>query len=68
MLVALAARTVMVMLPVRLAVTVSVPVIVGDPALTKVAENVPWPLLSEESGGSTTPAAVSLLVKCTLPA
>ena len=37
------------------------------PAFASVAEKVPWPFVSGESGGSTTPVEVSLLVKCTVP-
>jgi hypothetical protein len=46
---------------------VSVLVMVCDPARANVAENVPWPPVSWESGGKTTPADVSVLVKCTVP-
>ena len=38
------------------------------PALIRVAEKVPWPLVSVESGGRVTPALVSLLLKWTVPA
>ena len=38
-----------------------------DPALTSVAEKVPCPLVSVESGGSTTPVERSLLLKWTVP-
>ena len=67
-LVAVAARTVTLSVPVIVAVTVSRPVIVCAPALMSVAESVRWPFVSVESAGSTTPAEVSLLVKCTVPA
>ena len=40
---------------------------VCGPALIRVAEKLPWPLVSLESGGRTTPAEVSLLLKCTVP-
>src|SRR5439155_7955023 len=40
---------------------------VCDPAPISVAEKVPWPLVRLESGGSTTPIEVSLLLKCTVP-
>ena len=36
---------------------------VCDPDRTSVTENVPWPLLRVESGGSLTPADESLLLK-----
>ena len=45
----------------------SAAVSVCDPAVMSLAEKVPWPLASVESGGSATPAAVSLLLKCTVP-
>ena len=38
------------------------------PALISVAEKVPWPLVSVESGGRFTAALVSLLLKWTVPA
>ena len=40
---------------------------VSGPALASVTEKVPWPLVSVESGGSTTPAVVSVLLKWTVP-
>src|SRR5207302_11397862 len=43
-------------------------VIVCDPALSSVAENVPWPLVKVESDGKTTPADWSVLLKCSVPA
>ena len=52
--------------PVIDPLTVSVAVMVRLPAVLKVAENVPEPLLSVELAGST--AAPSVLVKCTVPA
>src|SRR5687767_6976271 len=63
-----ASDTVTLRLPVIVAVTVSVPVTVCDPGVVRVATNVACPSVSVESAGSTTPAAVSLLVKWTLPA
>ena len=66
-LAAAAARTLLVSVPVMLAVAASVAVMVCAPALMSVAEKVPWPLVSVESAGSTTPAEVSLLVKWTVP-
>jgi hypothetical protein len=51
--------------PVIEAVTVSVAVIVCDPAVFSVAENVSTPFVSVELAGNT--AAASLLVKCTVP-
>ena len=51
--------------PVIDALTVSVAVIVGFPAVLSVAENVPVPFVSVEFDGST--ACASLLVKCTIP-
>ena len=65
-LAAFAARTVRVTVPVIVAVTLSVPVIVCEPALMSVAEKAPWPFVSVESAGRTTPAELSLLVKCTV--
>src|SRR2546428_11612874 len=53
---------------VESALALSAAVIVCVPALTSVAENVPWPLVSVESGGSTAPVAVSLPVRRTGPA
>ena len=47
-------------------VTVSVAVIVWLPAVARVAEKVPTPLVSVTLAGST--AAASVLVKCTVPA
>ena len=41
---------------------------VCGPDVISVAEKLPWPLLRVESGGSTTPAALSLLLKCSVPA
>src|SRR5438132_1225656 len=41
----------------------SVAVIVCDPALSSVAENVPCPLVKVESGGNTTPPDWSVLLK-----
>ena len=41
---------------------------VCGPALIRVAEYVPRPLVRVELGGSTTPDDVSLLLKCTVPA
>ena len=52
--------------PVIVAVTVSVAVIVWLPAVFSVAEKVPVPLVSVEFAGSV--AEPSLLVKCTVPA
>ena len=40
---------------------------VSGPARASVTEKVPWPLVSVESGGSTMPAVVSVLLKCTVP-
>ena len=40
---------------------------VWPPARIKVAEKLPCPLINVESGGSTTPMAVSLLLKWTVP-
>ena len=51
--------------PVIEAVTVSVAVMVCRPPVFSVAENVPVPLLNVVSAGSA--AAVSVLVKCTVP-
>lgn len=58
--------TAMVEVPVIAGVTVSVAVMVWFPAVFKVAENVPTPLVSVESTGNT--ANASLLVKCAVPA
>ena len=65
-LVALAALTATVTV-VESALLLSAAVIVWAPALASVAEKVPWPFVSGESAGSTTPVEVSLLVKCTVP-
>src|SRR2546430_1479939 len=59
-------------LVVRLAVVVKVlaaseTVRLWDPARIRVAEKVPWPLTRVESAGMITPAAVSLLLKWTVP-
>src|SRR5215475_1968748 len=51
--------------PVIVAVTVSVPVIVWLPTVFNVAWNDPTPFVSVEFAGNT--AAVSVLVKCTVP-
>ena len=51
--------------PVMEDVTVSVAVMVREPAVLSVAENVPTPLLSAEVAGSA--AAPSLLVKFAVP-
>src|SRR5215469_4799596 len=51
--------------PVIVAVTISVAVIVCAPAVFNVAEKVPTPFVSVELAGSV--AAASLLVKCTVP-
>jgi len=67
-LVAVAARTVTLSVPVIVAVTVSRPVIVCAPDLMSVAASVACPFESMVSAGRTTPVAVSLLVKCTVPA
>ena len=52
--------------PVIVALTVSVAVIVRLPAVRSVAEKVPTPFVSVASGGNV--AAPSLLVKWTVPA
>ena len=41
---------------------------VCDPGVTRVAKKVPWPAVSVESGGSMTPLALSLLLKCSVAA
>jgi hypothetical protein len=65
--VAAAALTAIVLdVPAIDAVTISVAVTVWLPAVFKVAENVPAPLVNTEFAGNT--AAPSLLVKCTVPA
>ncbi len=51
--------------PLMEEVTVSVAVMVWSPAVFKVAENVPLPLVSLEFAGNT--AVPSVLVKCTVP-
>ena len=60
-------------LTVRLAVAENVPAVsdavsVWLPAFTSVAVKLPLPPVSVVSGGRTTPADVSLLLKCTVPA
>ena len=45
----------------------SVAVRVCGPALVSVTEKLPCPLVRVESGGSTAPVEVSLLLKCTVP-
>ena len=40
---------------------------VWEPVVARVTEKVPWPFASVESGGSTTPDAVSPLAKWTVP-
>ena len=65
--VAVAALTAMVLeVPVIDAVTVSVAVRVWFPAVFKVAEKVPVPLVKVALAGSV--AAPSVLVKCAVPA
>src|SRR5438046_1126456 len=49
--VAAAVTSIVLLVPVIELVTVSVAVIVCDPAVSRVAENVPVPLLSVASGG-----------------
>jgi len=61
--VALAAFTETLSVPVMLGFVASAAVIVCEPAVVSVAENVPWPFANVESAGRATPAAVSLLVK-----
>ena len=46
---------------------VSETVSVCGPVWISVTEKVPWPLVSVESGGRTTPAEVSLVLKWTVP-
>ena len=53
------------LVPLMELVTVSVAVMVRLPAVFSVAENVPAPLVSVLSAGST--ACASPLVKCTIP-
>jgi hypothetical protein len=62
---AAAARTLTENEPVRLAL---VPLTLCAPALMSVAAKVRVPLLKVLSAGRTTPLALSLLVKCTVPA
>src|SRR5213593_699798 len=45
----------------------SATVTVCGPAVANSIEKVPWPLVNVESAGSTTPGAVSLLLKWTVP-
>jgi hypothetical protein len=64
--VAVGTGTLMVLLvPVIDALKVSVAVIVWDPAVFNVAENVAVPFVNFESVGNT--AAPSVAVKCTVP-
>src|SRR5207248_11187287 len=59
-------------LTVRLAVAEK-PLVASDavsvcaPALMSVAAKLRWPLVKVEFAGSTTPAELSLLLKCTVP-
>src|SRR5713226_8729884 len=54
--------------PAMDALAMSVPVMVWDPDRSNVAENVPCPPVSVESGGRATPVDVSVVVKWTVPA
>ena len=54
-------------LPATEAVPLSVALMVWTPAVSSVAEKVPWPFVSVESAGSM-PGEGSLVVKCTVPA